>query len=347
MTAFLLGLTDVIVIIMLQELCNGSLLLVVALFIFPILAAFHGRPALATATIASGSAIYGVTTLSNPSLFLTAESDRAIAITVLYCLVSVCCVIHSAAYAKHIARIAQLLSDRSILLAEVMSAEERERARLAEFIHDGPLQSVLAARFALEQATGEKSRETIHRTSAELLDVARQLRRTTGQLYPEVLKEIGLADAILSLLRAMNERTGIRYRASIADTRSKPFEPLVFAAVRELVENVVRHSGATHAWITLEDSGESLELTVSDNGIGAGPKLLHKRLAQGHIGLASLRVRVEAAGGSLRFFPMPHSSGTCVRVTLPLAPASARETQENSCSKRLRTLVRRRDTTTH
>ncbi|MFF7182990.1 ATP-binding protein [Streptomyces sp. NPDC008121] len=341
--AWCLGITDVVVIIALQKLCNGSLLLVVALFLFPILTAFQARPALTSATIGLGSFMYGGAAVLDPDLFLTVDTARAVAIAVLFCLVSVCCIMHSVAHSRHIACIAQLLADRSFLLAEVISAEERERAKLAEFIHDGPLQSVLAARFALEQATPDTCDETMHRTSVELLAVARQLRRTTGQLYPEVLKEVGLVEAIRSLLRTMHERTQIDYQFNVEYTRRRPLEPLVFAAARELIENIARHSSATRAWVSLTERTDSLELTVTDNGIGTDAKQLHQRLAEGHIGLASLRVRVEAAGGILEYLQAPVSPGTRVRVTLPLSFATAQALERPSCSRRLRALLKRRD----
>ncbi|MER7960289.1 ATP-binding protein [Streptomyces sp. NPDC096030] len=333
-----------LVIIVLQALSNGSLLLVLAFFLFPVLTAFQARPKITAATIGLGSAVYGGVALLDPESFLAVDLPQAVAVAALYVLVSVCCIMHSAAHARHIARIAQLLADRSLLLAEVMSAEERERARLAEFIHDGPLQSVLAARFALEQVTPATSDEVITRTSSELLGVARQLRRTTGQLYPEVLQEVGLAEAIRSLLRAMNERSGIAYHLKVEYGRHREFEFLVFAAARELIENIARHSGATHAWVSLKEESASIKLTVADNGIGTDGDQLHKRLAKGHIGLASLRVRVEAAGGTLEYMPGPPPSGTRVRVTVPYESNRLQAVERQSCSRRVRALLRRSGT---
>lgn len=343
LTALCMGLTDFIVIIALQELCEGSPLLIVALFFPPILAAFQGRPELTAATIGGGSVLYCGFAVFDPAVFLTANFGRIVGIVALYGLVSACCVAHSMTYAKHISKIAQLLSDRSFLLAEVISAEERERARLAEFIHDGPLQSVLAARFVIEQAAGEMSEDIIRRTGAELLGAARQLRLTTGQLYPEVLKEIGLVDAIRALLRAMRERTGIEYSLTTKYTCRKPFESLVFAAARELIENVVRHSHATRVWVDLGENSDSLALTVTDNGIGTDAKVLHERLCEGHIGLASLRVRVEAAGGTFEYISILPAPGTRVRVTLPFMSVPRETPDGTSCSKRLRSLIRRRN----
>jgi two-component system NarL family sensor kinase len=73
----------------------------------------------------------------------------------------------------------------------------------------------------------------------------------------------------------------------------------VFSAARELLANVVRHAEARVLTLRLVDDGQALELAVEDDGRGFTPELLGERLADGHIGLATQRVRVEAVGGTL------------------------------------------------
>ncbi len=78
----------------------------------------------------------------------------------------------------------------------------------------------------------------------------------------------------------------------------------------------MRHAGAKHLAVRLvEDDGE-VELAVEDDGHGFPPERLAERLAEGHVGLASQRVRVEAAGGSLRVDSAP-GDGTRVAIRLP------------------------------
>ena len=73
--------------------------------------------------------------------------------------------------------------------------------------------------------------------------------------------------------------------------------------------------------VRLVESGEELELAVEDDGRGFPPEELAERLANGHVGLASQRVRVEAAGGSMRIASSP-GEGTRVAIRLPASRAS-------------------------
>jgi two-component system, NarL family, sensor kinase len=85
---------------------------------------------------------------------------------------------------------------------------------------------------------------------------------------------------------------------------------------RELLSNVVRHSKATEAKVTLKTVGGVRLLVVSDNGVGLSAKIAELRVAEGHIGLASHRARIEASGGSMTIEAA--SPGTRVRVAVPL-----------------------------
>ncbi|WP_444511661.1 ATP-binding protein, partial [Pseudomonas aeruginosa] len=76
-------------------------------------------------------------------------------------------------------------------------------------------------------------------------------------------------------------------------------DPIVFGVVRELLSNVVRHSGATTASVRLGITDEKCVLDVADDGVGVTGDTMARRLGEGHIGLASHRARVDAAGGVL------------------------------------------------
>ena len=85
---------------------------------------------------------------------------------------------------------------------------------------------------------------------------------------------------------------------------------------RELVANVVRHAQATEMTLRLVETDGELEFAVADNGSGFPTEHLTERLADGHIGLATQRVRVEAAGGRMDVVSAP-GAGTQVVIHLP------------------------------
>ena len=102
------------------------------------------------------------------------------------------------------------------------------------------------------------------------------------------------------------------------DARRGPTEEMLYSAARELLTNVVKHAGARTIEIGLHESDETIRLTIADDGRGFADGVADRRLAKGHIGLASQRIRIESAGGTLRL--RSGADGTIAEVELPAAP---------------------------
>jgi two-component system NarL family sensor kinase len=143
------------------------------------------------------------------------------------------------------------------------------------------------------------------------------MREATFELHPAVLAGAGLARAVTQLAAANSSRSGIVISTDIDFPRKSNADAIVYGVARELLSNVVRHSRATRASISLKVTDDECRLEVIDDGIGVAPNVATERLAQGHIGLASQRARIEAAGGTMRI--LGASSGTHIVVTVPLA----------------------------
>ena len=95
----------------------------------------------------------------------------------------------------------------------------------------------------------------------------------------------------------------------------------MYATARELLANVVKHAHAESARVALAHHDGHAALTVADDGCGMPDGAASAALGEGHIGLASYRVRVQAAGGSLTIRDA-QPSGTVAQVTLPAPPAA-------------------------
>ena len=98
----------------------------------------------------------------------------------------------------------------------------------------------------------------------------------------------------------------------------------------ELLSNVSRDSRASHVCVGLRDKSGSAVLTVSDDGVGIDAGVLTHRLSEGHVGIASQRARIEAAGGQMIIGPgddIPGAAGpgTTVEVWLPETPRSIQQ----------------------
>ena len=144
-----------------------------------------------------------------------------------------------------------------------------------------------------------------------------QLREAVFDLHPYVLEEAGLTAALRSVAQQAARRGDLALELDLRYGDRHPREPLLFSAARELLSNVVEHADASHVAVRLFERDHALELAVEDDGRGFAPERLAEGVAEGHVGLASQRVRVEAAGGSMHIASAP-GEGTGVAIRVPL-----------------------------
>ena len=212
--------------------------------------------------------------------------------------------------------IATLAISRAGLLVELTDVEERERQQLSEALHDGALQYVLAARMDLEDIR-DGDPEAVDRVDQALTRSAGLLRRTVSELHPAVLDQAGLVRAVEDLaegLRGRGYAVEVRHDG-MPERPASDAERVVFGVVRELVTNVVKHAKAESVLIELALTDDQLVAVVADDGVGFDEESAARRLAAGHIGLASQRLRVEAAGGRLDASSVePHGMRMAVSV---------------------------------
>ncbi|MDV7088024.1 sensor histidine kinase [Rhodococcus sp. IEGM 248] len=213
------------------------------------------------------------------------------------------------------ATVISLMDVRRQLIAESMDAEERERRQLAEDLHDGPLQNVLAARLDVEEALERNPDDMLVAAESALRETAAQLRSTVTTLHPQVLAQLGLT-AALRELADLYARRGFEMSVSLDDVGHPDCQELLYRVARELLTNVTRHARATTIEFALTRADGRTTLTVADDGAGFDPAVVPERVAQGHIGLASHIVRVESVGGTFDVTSTP-GSGTRVVVTVP------------------------------
>ncbi len=143
-----------------------------------------------------------------------------------------------------------------------------------------------------------------------------QLREAVFDLHPYVLEQAGLEPALRSIAQQAASRGRLQLNLDLRYGKRHPQEQLVFSAARELLANVVRHAEASELTLRLREEDGALELVVEDDGCGFTPERLGESLADGHIGLATQRVRVESAGGRLDVLSDP-GAGTRIAIRLP------------------------------
>ena len=205
-------------------------------------------------------------------------------------------------------------------MAEALTAEERERKQLAQELHDGPIQNLLAARHDLDLATKADPGGPESRAHAAITATVTELRGAVSDLHPYLLEQAGLAAAIAQNARVAAERAGLKLELDLAEGEPGPNDRAVLRCTSELLANVTRHAHAARVSVLLRHEVNADRVQVRDDGVGFDPAVATATVRAGHIGLASLRERAEALGGALTLESAP-GAGTVATVTIPRGPS--------------------------
>jgi signal transduction histidine kinase len=199
-------------------------------------------------------------------------------------------------------------------------SEDEERRRLADDLHDDPIQKLTAATVRLGHlrrlvGDGEAAR-LLDEVEATASAAIARLRALQFDLRPRALdRPGGLREALLLRLEDLHDASGIEVDL-MADV-SRPISPatrtIAYRILAEALSNVQKHSGAARVRVMLATASEGLSAVVEDDGVG------FDAAAEGrarHIGLASMRERAEAAGGAWWAASAP-GRGTKIHLWLP------------------------------
>lgn len=220
------------------------------------------------------------------------------------------------AFQRRTRQIEELASGRAALLHEALDAEERERARIGERLHDGTLQSLLAAQQDVKEARAGYL-QSLEFADEALTDAVDALRETVLGLHPASLAERGLEMGLRVEVDRVARRARVAVELDVDPAAVGPHDALLYAAARELITNVVEHASASRLTVTLAREPEAIVLTVRDDGAGMNvASRSAEALVQGRVGLASTRQRVGAAGGRFELRSSP-GQGTTARVVVP------------------------------
>ncbi len=216
------------------------------------------------------------------------------------------------------------------LSALMVRQHEEERRRLSRELHDETAQVFSAVKMELGVL-----RETAAPADATRLDHVlalvdsgiRAVRRVTVNLRPSLLDDLGLLPALRSLVAEFTERSGLAVTLeapAALPPLSKEAELAVFRALQEALANVARHADARRIAVEVRAADGTLRLAVADDGVGPPPGGTFDRFERlGHLGLAGMRERIGALGGTVRFAP-GRAAGAQLEITLPVMPGEDR-----------------------
>jgi two-component system sensor histidine kinase UhpB len=213
--------------------------------------------------------------------------------------------------------LSRLENERRDATRRVLAAQEGERLRIAQELHDEVGQTLTAVLLQL----GRSARHADPKLGAELLETQEtarasleDVRRISRELRPEALDDLGLASALVALTERFAQGGGLTVRHQLdreLPPLSEEAELVIYRVAQEALTNVVRHSGTGQAELSLTHVNGRLVLRVVDDGRGFDPQR-----AEGG-GLRGMRERAVLVGAQLGVSRGPRG-GAEVRLTVPL-----------------------------
>jgi PAS domain S-box-containing protein len=221
------------------------------------------------------------------------------------------------------------------LASQLAVAEQEERQRISQILHDDLQQRLFAIKtqlaFLVNDNAPERSassmKEELKQIQRWLSDAIGITRSLSVDLSPVILQGDGLAEAILWLSAQMKDRHGLQVQIDAKDSLNQldnHMRMLLFQTIRELLFNIVKHAGTSQAKITLERSDQLGRVTISDAGKGFDVTTVMNDSKTAH-GLLVVQDRLSLMGCSLDITSEP-GKGTCIVIEAPLgaSPASPR-----------------------
>jgi len=199
--------------------------------------------------------------------------------------------------------------------ARLVSAGDRERRRLERDLHDGAQQKLMAIQFVVRVAQEEFDEaalagrlEAIGSAADDAVDALRSLAHG---IYPRILRDLGLLDALTAFARTVPTPIEIVDRGIGRGPR--PVEGAIYFCATEAIQNSLKHAGAdVHVVVTLGRDRAGVEVAIADDGVG-----MEKPASGEGDGLIGMRDRIGAVGGTLEIISA-RGQGTTVRGRVPL-----------------------------
>ncbi len=219
------------------------------------------------------------------------------------------------------------------LTARLMRAQDDERRRIAQMLHESTAQDLAALKMLLTRlirtlgGLGDSEREILTESIALADQSMKDIRTLSYLIHPPFLDEMGLSSALRWYAAGFAERSGIEVALDLAENLERPSpeaETALFRVVQEALINIHRHAESETASIRLRSDAERLVLEIGDRGHGISGAVLEQILRGGGtagVGIAGMAERIKLLGGRLEITSSP--GGTTVRAELPLAKGRA------------------------
>jgi PAS domain S-box-containing protein len=216
-----------------------------------------------------------------------------------------------------------------ILSSQLLSAEEKERKRIARELHDGIGQALSAIKFGVEnslRALKNQSRVSDLQSLKAIIPLAQEtiedVRRIVEDLRPSILDDLGVLATIGWICRKFQTiYTAIRIKKKISiqeDEIPSPLKTIIYRVLQEALNNVAKHSKADLVHICLKKKDSKIYFAIEDNGCGFDiEKTISLKHSRRGLGLASMRERTELSGAAF-IIRSVIGAGTKINISWPL-----------------------------
>jgi signal transduction histidine kinase len=211
-----------------------------------------------------------------------------------------------------------LAEEREKSLQQTLVAQEEERQRIAKDLHDGIVQDLAVIKMNLDQvlpAIGNDQKNNLTLAKENLAKTTKEVREISHQMMPTTLRELGLVPALEDTLQKvlpLHNMTYDFFNRGLEERLPEKIEISLYRISQELLNNVIKHSMATHVSLSINKLNKFVTMHFEDNGKGFDAN----KKSDG-IGLTSLQSRVKIVNGEIKY-ESGENSGTVAIVRIPL-----------------------------
>jgi two-component system NarL family sensor kinase len=214
---------------------------------------------------------------------------------------------------------AAILEHKTIAANAILEAEEKERKRIASDLHDGIGQMMSAVKMNLSGIATKinwqnpQEKVLLDKTIALVDESCKEVRTVSHNLMPNALLKSGLSSAVKTFLdRIDHKKIKVHlYTEGLEQRLNDNIEIVLYRAIQEIVNNVIKHANANHLDLSLIKDADGINCTIEDNGIGFSPTKI-----QAGIGLKNIKSRIDYLNGTVEW-DTAIGKGTLVAIHIP------------------------------
>jgi signal transduction histidine kinase len=218
------------------------------------------------------------------------------------------------------------------LTAQLLSAQDDERRRIARELHDELNQRVISLAFDIDDQMQQVpdlspgARATLQLIKSEVAELSDHLRDLAHRLHPSVLDDLGIVSALRVCAQDFEQREQIPVRLTLEESErplSRHLAECLFRVTQEALRNVAKHASAKHVFLELTYREDHVLLHIEDDGQGFTPQ--DRQSVQRGLGLVSMGERVRLLEGTLMLTSDP-GRGTRLLASIPFTGISNEQT---------------------